>query len=1818
MHHHHPLAPTQSNTGGASASNGASVPALPNVGSINAGIGTAIVNNSSTTVGTSHVQHRRRKKRPNYGTRTVEVRRGYNGFGFTISGQQPCRLSCIVTNSPADQAGLRAGDFLISVNGLNVSKLPHETVVQLIGNSFGSIRMQIAENYYSDSSDEENAALMLQQQTAVSGMNSVLTNQFGLCVGGARAKPRYLHHKAKMHRLRNSPQKKRTVTLQQQQQLARAEQLSKCVSALKPMELQKLRPLIEDLPLPANSSAYVAPSASAPKEPTVGVAAASNSAAELANVNAMARAPAAALEYRAIVGYLGTIEMPKQISHSSKLQTVRSCIRKLRQEKRQPNMVLMTILPDCLRLQAANGNTLASYASERLNYVSSSSESENRFFGLVTSAVHTSQMDEDDEDDDDIEAANVRNGQGVVGVGGVPGNNGNAHVSISNSCHVFVVDTKLCEHQAHVPRAAEFRIHCTRDPISSLCLEFPNNSEYVVNLIRSMYTMRIMPPMVRHHAAEDIVNGYGGVVAGGPAAAAHSPQPSNHSEISTTTSNSDSGIGFHNDCNNISDRILVVDFPGAPELRMRPMGARPMGIFNNFDNVTDKRPPTVRAVPEENSPPQNVNVASTSNAHCANSRPNLLANFNLIKSPATSLQTTRSCDDVLALVERSADDGETAALDQQSLIAPHASMDDISLHSSAPSASTMSCSAADEHLFLHPAACMLAMQHQKQRPTASQVYALLQDCLSRARNARQSLPSAHTTTDGLANTPNSQNGSSTGAAAAPAKRHSIDFEASDITPPVSALNVGTFETNMWKSLQDLRENEELLAPHTPDGINSEPDLLNSNLPANASPFRRAWGQSSFRTPRTDKRALQQLQLQQQSGQHQHLSPLVRRSSSMTASDNDVYIKSMHHNDCHDELKQTHSQHQIATSAAALVATRNANAVAAATLATTNTTSNSGNSKVSSCINQLKIPQLKTTLAPAADNGVGGVTAWGTAFERLLEDPAGMHTFAEFLKKEFSAENIYFWTACERYRALESSDGRTTQAMAIFSKHLANGALEPVNVDSQARNLTQEKLESAEPDIFAPAQKQIFNLMKFDSYQRFIRSDMYKSCVEAEEKRQPLPYKAEDLDELLRTPAHQPVTVSSIVSKLKKSASNAEDRCRKSLLPWHRKTSSSKAPRDHADAPAECKATTNKLVPLSSHSLKLAPVQNSQHDIHSSRSSLSSFDGLPGASILPGTCRVILSDASTTMVQARANETVGQLVERLLEKRGLSYQYYDVVAKGTTKSIDLQTSSQTLVGKDVLIEQRVAFKMDLPDRKVISVKSKPKKQLQEVVCPILHKYNYDIDAVQVVMRETQEPVDLSLTVTHADGQRLQAVWLKPPPLLHGNDYQNGNGCAAKIAKASTSTKSVSFPTALKQTNGGALRSTSSSSIPVSHSTQSALDEITNKVFTELMQVKVEAASAEKTQPLTTHNDKVNEHASLKSDDCASETSSIFERIRRRDNNIQSLKLKLKKRSTSSQHSEETNQSSHTTASNGQLAAPTAVSAALLDIKKPIIAKLKAGVKLQMPERVAENQDELLEGLKRAQLARLEDQRGTEINFELPDFLKNKENLNASKLRKARANLSPINKPPAHMSVAATEEQPAQTAPQPTQQERPQPAPRLSITNKLKANATVSSAKQEQDASAQLNAVEARQTQPTTPLSANSTTTPLESEYAAALVGTNSCKGPPPLPPKPKVLPIKPSNWGAATCMSNSSTASTPTTPSTSIPTLPTPLPKNYTTVGLTNSVTTIAEDAPLLLHVASKHFAGNEIAPRKTHLSIAAEQPTSARCAYLEEPSSSFV
>lgn len=277
-------------------------------------------------------------------------------------------------------------------------------------------------------------------------------------------------------------------------------------------------------------------------------------------------------------------------------------------------------------------------------------------------------------------------------------------------------------------------------------------------------------------------------------------------------------------------------------------------------------------------------------------------------------------------------------------------------------------------------------------------------------------------------------------------------------------------------------------------------------------------------------------------------------------------------------------------------------------------------------------------------------------------------------------------------------------------------------------------------------------MKFDSYQRFIRSDLYKSCLAAEQQKQALPYPGHQLDPKLRitvdlyekAPVPPPPSSSSSSTKLKKSLSNAEDRRRKSLLPWHRKTRCKSKDRNEENQQNETHKHSHETGSHSTAATAAAHMNQSQNDIHSSRSSLSSFDAVissraNGAMSPDGgedspprssLCRIILSDGATTIVQTRYHESIRTLVDRLLEKRGILYEAYEGFVAGTNKPIDLNVTSTSVAGKEVLIEQRVVFKLDLPNKKIISVKSKPSKLLSEVLRPILQKYNYQLELVTV--------------------------------------------------------------------------------------------------------------------------------------------------------------------------------------------------------------------------------------------------------------------------------------------------------------------------------------------------------------------------------------------------------------------------------------------------------------------------------------------------------
>ncbi|ELU07058.1 hypothetical protein CAPTEDRAFT_47782, partial [Capitella teleta] len=134
-----------------------------------------------------------------------------------------------------------------------------------------------------------------------------------------------------------------------------------------------------------------------------------------------------------------------------------------------------------------------------------------------------------------------------------------------------------------------------------------------------------------------------------------------------------------------------------------------------------------------------------------------------------------------------------------------------------------------------------------------------------------------------------------------------------------------------------------------------------------------------------------------------------------------------------------------------------------------------------------------------------VTSWAVNFDLLLQDTAGLATFTVYLKKEYSEENITFWKKCCAYAETKDEQKRSELGEAIFREHLSSSASEPVNVDSKSRSEVEAALsQSAASDVFAQTQKQIFLLMKHDSFPRFLKSEIYKQCILAEMEDLPLP------------------------------------------------------------------------------------------------------------------------------------------------------------------------------------------------------------------------------------------------------------------------------------------------------------------------------------------------------------------------------------------------------------------------------------------------------------------------------------------------------------------------------------------------------------------------------------------------------------------------------------------------------------------------------------------------------------------------------------------
>lgn len=116
--------------------------------------------------------------------------------------------------------------------------------------------------------------------------------------------------------------------------------------------------------------------------------------------------------------------------------------------------------------------------------------------------------------------------------------------------------------------------------------------------------------------------------------------------------------------------------------------------------------------------------------------------------------------------------------------------------------------------------------------------------------------------------------------------------------------------------------------------------------------------------------------------------------------------------------------------------------------------------------------------------------WSDSFEDLMSDSDGLETFTQFLRSEFSEENIEFWLACEDYKGTSSENKLISKAKQIFAVYIASDAPKEVNIDHATKVAIQKNFHKPSKSCFDAAQSTVYSLMKKDCYPRFLNSDIY--------------------------------------------------------------------------------------------------------------------------------------------------------------------------------------------------------------------------------------------------------------------------------------------------------------------------------------------------------------------------------------------------------------------------------------------------------------------------------------------------------------------------------------------------------------------------------------------------------------------------------------------------------------------------------------------------------------------------------------------------------
>ncbi len=123
-----------------------------------------------------------------------------------------------------------------------------------------------------------------------------------------------------------------------------------------------------------------------------------------------------------------------------------------------------------------------------------------------------------------------------------------------------------------------------------------------------------------------------------------------------------------------------------------------------------------------------------------------------------------------------------------------------------------------------------------------------------------------------------------------------------------------------------------------------------------------------------------------------------------------------------------------------------------------------------------------------------VISWSRSFEMMLRSSKGSDVFLEFLRSEYSEENLMFWIACEELKKDTNPSTIAEKACIIYRDFISIFSLKEVSLDSRVREDIRQSLAEPSSMMYEEAQVQIYDLMRRDPFPRFLNSAVYRDLL----------------------------------------------------------------------------------------------------------------------------------------------------------------------------------------------------------------------------------------------------------------------------------------------------------------------------------------------------------------------------------------------------------------------------------------------------------------------------------------------------------------------------------------------------------------------------------------------------------------------------------------------------------------------------------------------------------------------------------------------------